>query len=161
MSRRLILIRHGKSGWANGEEDHDRTLTDSGRQDATRMGRWLRDEGFTPDVILCSSATRTRQTEAALSLGPEPKILDPLYQSSPDQILSLLAQEDAATVAVIAHNPGIGDLAARLAATPPDAARFSSYPTCATTVLSFEADDWSQVKDGQVLAFRTPRDFKD
>ena len=160
MSLRLILIRHAKSGWDDPElDDHARPLNSRGQSDAPRMGDWLRAEGYVPEVILCSSALRTRQTAEALALGPDPVVLDSLYHASPDRLLAPLGKTEAQSIAIIAHNPGIGDLAARLVATPPDNPRFHSYPTLATTVLDFDATDWRKIGRGTVTAFRTPRDL--
>ena len=160
MTLRLILIRHAKSGWDDPAlDDHARPLNDRGRRDAPRTGHWLRDAGYVPEAILCSSALRTRQTADGLALGPEPVILDSLYHASPDRLLASLVKAQAQSVAMIAHNPGIGDLAARLVTTAPDNARFHSYPTLATTVLDFDATDWRDIGKGTVIAFRTPHDF--
>ena len=160
MTLRLILIRHAKSGWDDPAlDDHARPLNDRGQRDAPRMGDWLRSEGYVPQALLCSSALRTRQTAEGLALGPEPVILDGLYHASPDRLLSALEKRTENRVAIIAHNPGIGDLAARLAARPPDNARFRSYPTLATTVLDFDATDWREIGKGTVIAFRTPHDL--
>lgn len=60
---RLILVRHAKSGWDDpGLDDHDRPLAPRGRRAAGWLGTALRDGGFLPETILCSSALRTRQT---------------------------------------------------------------------------------------------------
>nr|WP_283094780.1 histidine phosphatase family protein [Loktanella sp. SALINAS62] len=156
---KLILIRHAKSGWDNPMlDDFDRTLTDRGLRDAARMGEWLRNNGHIPDVTLCSAAQRTRETAGTLELPGETDFVDALYLASPDVLLRHIRKQSAPCVAVIAHNPGIADLAALLVSTPPDAPRFSDYPTSATTVLSFDIDDWSDMKTGDLVAFRTPHD---
>ena len=60
---RLILLRHAKSDWYSGAlSDHDRPLNGRGMRDAPRVGRWIDANGYTPTVVLCSSALRTRQT---------------------------------------------------------------------------------------------------
>ncbi|KQI67093.1 hypothetical protein AN189_17225 [Loktanella sp. 3ANDIMAR09] len=158
MTSKLILIRHGKSGWDDDAlDDYDRTLTDRGRTDAAAIGAWLRAQGHAPDVILCSSAQRTRETATALDLPGTLTLVDALYLASSDQLLRHIAKQTAATIAVIAHNPGIGDLATRLAHQPPTDPRFGSYPTSATTVLTFDAPDWSSITTGICTAFVTPR----
>ena len=63
MVRRLILMRHAKSSWADDDAaDIDRVLNCRGRKSCKAVGRWLRDEGQIPDQVLCSSAARTRET---------------------------------------------------------------------------------------------------
>ena len=70
MTRTLILMRHAKSDWGHaGLADHDRPLNARGTRDAPRMGAWLRGKGHLPDEVLCSTATRTRQTLEGLGLS--------------------------------------------------------------------------------------------
>ena len=62
MTRRLILMRHAKSSWDNPfAEDHQRPLNGRGKRSAKAIGEWLRAQGYLPDQILSSSATRTRE----------------------------------------------------------------------------------------------------
>jgi phosphohistidine phosphatase len=60
---RLILMRHGKAErHAQNGGDFERALADSGRADAAVMGKLLADAGLTPELMLVSSARRTRET---------------------------------------------------------------------------------------------------
>ena len=65
-TRRLLLLRHAKSAWPD-LADSERPLNDRGRRDAPAMGRWLRDKGYVPDLVLCSTAQRTRDTWALVA----------------------------------------------------------------------------------------------
>ena len=58
----LILMRHGKAEEGPGKPDHDRELAARGRRDAKAAGKWLHAEGLVPDLVICSTAQRTRQT---------------------------------------------------------------------------------------------------
>ncbi len=59
----LLLLRHAKSSWNDPSlADHDRPLKKRGRKAAPRMGRWLQENGLRPDCVLCSTATRARET---------------------------------------------------------------------------------------------------
>ncbi len=59
--KRLILLRHAKAiGQIAGLDDRDRTLADRGRSDAIRIGQFLREEDSVPQLVLCSTAMRTR-----------------------------------------------------------------------------------------------------
>lgn len=158
MTKRLILIRHAKSSWSDPfSDDHARVLNDRGRASAKAIGVWLRDQGFIPDVVLCSDAARTQET-AELAL-PDAKLAlsARLYHAAPDTILDLVRRQTAQTIAVIGHNPGIGMLANALVKTTPQHHRFSDYPTCATTVIDF--DDAVKPKAGTCVAFVVPRDL--
>lgn len=164
MSLELILIRHAKSDWADpGQPDHARPLAPRGRRDAPRMAGWLAQDGHVPELVLCSDAARTRETLALML--PEwpaaPRVLhEPmLYNAPPRQLLATLGRQSARRVAIIAHNPGIGRLAADLAETAPAHPRFQDYPTCAVTVLDFDVDDWPAIRRGRVAAFAIPADL--
>ncbi|MFE6686352.1 SixA phosphatase family protein [Streptomyces sp. NPDC057743] len=69
---RLIVLRHAKSAWPEGVPDHERPLAGRGRRDAPAAGRWLRQRHCAPDVVLCSTSRRTRETweRIAAELGP-------------------------------------------------------------------------------------------
>lgn len=166
MSLTLILIRHAKSGWDDPTlDDHDRTLTDRGQRDARRIGAWLAAEGYIPDLILSSDATRTGQTVAGLleTLGQRPPVdyTHALYHAGPSAMLALIGRQTVPTLALCAHNPGIGELAERLVATPPAHPRFADYPTAATTVIRFDATQWRDIRTGDCVAFTIPRDLND
>jgi len=158
---RLIIFRHGKAerGAASGE-DFDRALTDRGREDAAALGRMLAMTGVVPDVALVSSAVRAVQTfEAARPSFPKAVVRTSrdLYLSSADQLLRAARAEEAATVMVVAHNPGVHDLALRLAQAGDgpvaELARLrEGYPTSATAVFRFDPDGAAHL-----VAFHTPR----
>ena len=122
-TRRLILLRHAKSDWPD-VPDRDRPLAKRGRRDAPRIGRWLHEHGYQPDVVVVSAATRTRQTWdlVAPELGGLPAVhFEPRAYAASALTLLYLAQELPAryrTALLIAHNPGLSELAASLAASP-------------------------------------------
>ena len=164
MSLTLILIRHAKSDWGEaGQRDHARPLAERGRRDAPRMGAWLRDAGHLPELVLCSDAARTRETIALMQAEwpqrPELRHEPSLYAAPPRQLLASLKGVTARKVALVAHNPGIGRLAADLADKAPEHSRFSDYPTCAVTVLEFDAKSWSDIGKGRVAGFAIPADL--
>lgn len=164
---RLILSRHAKSDWDDPlVEDFDRTLNARGREGAARIGAWLAEKGYLPDLVLCSAAARTRETweliAGELPTRPEARFLQELYLAAPQQILSSLHSATGNTVMLIAHNPGCGLAAAALARQPLNTARFQKYPTAATTVLEFDIPDWSKLDwgHGEIIDFTTPRELQ-
>lgn len=166
MSLRLILMRHAKSSWDDpAAADHDRPLNTRGRDAAGRVGRWLAREGYLPDAALVSSALRTRETwelvAAELPAAPEPTILDALYHASPDVMLRCLRRAQGNAVLMLGHNPGIAAFAVWMLDSPPRHPRLVDYPTCATLVADFDAEDWSQVAPGagRAVAFVIPREL--
>lgn len=166
MTLRLILTRHAKSNWDNpAQPDHERTLNPRGERAALALGEWLRTRGHVPDTILVSTATRTLQTceriVAALQADPAIERIKTLYHADADHMLDRIKEAEGETVLLIGHNPGCARLALALAAEPPLHDRFGTYPTAATTVFDFDAQDWADIAPGKgvVRDFVVPRDL--
>jgi phosphohistidine phosphatase len=169
--RDLILLRHAKTEPGGiGLADRKRALTDRGRSDARLVGDRIKAEGWLPDRILCSPATRTRQTLdaliAAFGSSPPTDFPEALYGArSPDYLKTIAtAGGSARRLMVIGHNPTI-HATARAAATSGDRALreriAEKFPTAAFVLIAFQIDDWSEIgmADGRLLAFVTPRDL--
>ncbi|HEY5879918.1 MAG TPA: histidine phosphatase family protein [Nakamurella sp.] len=105
--RTLILMRHAAAGSA--VRDHDRPLTPDGVRTATEAGRWLRGNLPAVDFVVCSTATRTRQTLSATGVAGEVRYSDELYGGGVDEILTEVASAPASatTVLVVGHAPTI------------------------------------------------------
>lgn len=161
--RRLILMRHAKSDWGTGLEDHERHLNPRGKAAATALGRWLRDHAILPDCVLCSSAERTGQTLIGLGLPQSAKITFTrgLYLAEAEEMLAILKQCGQDCVLMIGHNPGIGEMAGRLVDNPPDHPQFYNYPTGASLVVGFDVESWNDIgwHQGQPIEFTVPRDL--
>jgi len=167
----LILLRHAKSDWSEpGLADHDRPLAPRGREAAPRMGAWLKAHGPMPELVLCSTATRARETLAlaleALGAAPETRFDRGLYLVGAPGVLSRLrrAPDEAATVMVVGHNPDLEQLARRLARTG-DAAALArleeKYPTAGLAVIELPVERWAEAGgSGRLLAFETPKTAK-
>ncbi|MGH6879218.1 MAG: SixA phosphatase family protein, partial [Rhizomicrobium sp.] len=125
--KRLLVLRHAKSGPHDEADDKQRALIERGRDDAARMGRAMRENGYLPDLVLCSSATRTVETweHAAPELGTRPAVefLDALYDAPESAILKCVraAKTDAQSLLYIGHNPGLERLARMLVRKPANA----------------------------------------
>jgi phosphohistidine phosphatase len=162
MTRRLILMRHAKSDWGSpGLPDHDRPLNNRGAKDAPAIGAWLRVHAYLPDEVLCSTATRTRETLSGLGVDATTQFLPALYHADPETMLDVLRRATGTTVLMVGHNPGIAHFAADILRQPPDHPRFDDYPTSATLVAQFEIDDWSNLKlrTGKAKSFLIPADL--
>lgn len=161
MTKRLILIRHAKSSWEHPGPDHDRPLNKRGYKSAPAVGSWLRQNGYLPEAILSSSAKRTRETHDGLGFKVPARFERSLYLAEPDIMLAELRSETADSVLMLGHNPGIAVFAELLVAQAPDHHRFFDYPTCATTVMDFDIDDWSALEfgTGKVQGFVIPREL--
>ena len=173
--RRLVLLRHAKAvADRPGVDDSDRVLADRGRADAVRIGQYLKEEGCVPELVLCSSAARTRQTLELvlphLGAAPALKYLDELYLARWLAVVNIVRQTPKTVNAlmVVGHNPGLEDCARKLARPPGDAqgrklhdAMREKFPTGAVAVLDFESFDWSNIQpgDGELEFFTSPKDL--
>jgi phosphohistidine phosphatase len=176
--RTLVLFRHAKSAWPD-VADHDRPLARRGIQAAPVMGRWLRDAGLVPDLVLCSTARRARESwqfaQAGLAASPPVTFDRGIYEGMAADLLDLIRQVPATTgtLLLIGHNPAIEELALMLAVTsraagsssgtasPGDLDRMrSKFPTAAIAVLE-PTGTWRDLASGQarLTAFVTPRDL--
>jgi phosphohistidine phosphatase len=164
VTHQLILLRHAKSDWPENVPDHDRPLAKRGRRDAPHVGRWLRQHGHVPDAVICSTAVRTRETwelasaklhEQSPAVTFEPRA----YAASAMSLLYLARelQESTSTALLIAHNPGISELARSLAGTSRDQL---SFPTAGVAVLEVR-QRWADLGpgDARLVAFVTPADM--
>lgn len=144
---RLHLLRHAKSDPADRLEDRERPLSRRGREDARRVGAALPAALGALDLVLCSSALRTRETADLVLAGflPPPRVLyeDALYLAAHPALLRRLRRlgESDNSVLVIAHNPGLHQLALALADTAArhyKALASGKFPTSARA--SFEVE---------------------
>jgi len=161
-TRRLILLRHAKSDWPD-VPDRDRPLAKRGRRDAPKIGRWLREHAYVPEVVICSDARRARQTwdRVARELGGSPSVtFEPrAYAASATTLLYLVMELPATsrTALLIGHNPGVSELATSLALPPDGDDAPIRFPTAAVAVLDFPGD-WADLAPGQarLTDFTTP-----
>ncbi len=156
--RTLLLLRHAKSDWKSGSSaDHDRTLNERGERAAMLMGAYLAQKKLVPDVIVASSATRAQDTVTRLltALGDGAKdvtvaVERKLYMAAPKPCLAVIRAQDAdvRTLMLVAHNPGLQELAVMLAengdATAGSAVK-DSFPTCALAVYRHKGG-WANVE---------------
>ena len=158
MTRRLVLLRHAKSDWPPGVPDEDRPLAERGVRDAVAVGELLAgDEALLPDLVLYSSARRTRETWTLASRAwdtPPPSLEEPeLYGADADELIGLVGELDQGvqTVVLIGHEPTMSTVATRLAGPESSAGDLErlreKFPTSGLAVLRFETD-WSGVSPG-------------
>jgi phosphohistidine phosphatase len=157
----LLLVRHAKSSWEHpGVSDHDRPLNDRGLRDAPAMGRHLAERGVAPDVILSSTALRSRTTAEliAKALGFDAARIvtdERLYAASADEVLRVIGEidGDASSAMVVGHNPETASLAHRLSD------EIHAMPTCAVAEFTFDVDAWYEIGDVEPATVRvdTPR----
>jgi phosphohistidine phosphatase len=145
--RRLLVLRHGQAedGPPDGA-DIDRALSDRGRRAVAALAPVL--ERLDPDLVLCSSALRTRQTTEALGLDPGVEVsLEPgLYGAEADTLLEHVREvdEDVATVLVVAHNPGVHHLVLEVSG----GERVAAFRPATLAVLELDVGTWWEAGPG-------------
>ena len=152
-TRTLVLLRHGKSAYPPGVDDHQRPLAPRGRREAALAGAWIAGNLPAIDHIICSTAARTRQTLEATGIVTPTALVDftdAIYEAYPDELLELVAAANPTDRALllIGHAPGVPMLAEELAG--PESNRVAlgelsaKFPTSAIAVLTVDGA-WSDV----------------
>ncbi|WP_420347348.1 SixA phosphatase family protein [Pelagibius sp.] len=163
----LLLLRHAKSSWDDPSlADFDRPLAPRGERAAREMGKWIGKRKWRPTLVLCSTAARAVQTLdlvlAALPKAPEVRLYKSLYLAPPSRMLRLLESQpgDAGSIMIVAHNPGMENLAAQLARgdTAPAARRMAEkYPTAA--LAHFKLAAWPRAGRATAMLPAALKDF--
>lgn len=167
----LYLLRHAKSSWDDPSlADHDRPLAPRGRAAAPRMAVWLRTEARRPDLVICSSAARARETwdlvARELQPVPEVDVRRALYDADPTKVIELVrgASDQVDTLMLVGHNPALEEAAAMLAGDgEPQALETmqAKFPTAAVAEITFDVARWNEVvrHGGHLTRFVRPKDL--
>lgn len=162
--KNLLLMRHAKSSWKDDSlEDHERPLKKRGRKDAKRIAKVILKKDLVPDLILSSSAVRSRETADIIvkTLDYENKVefSDELYMGEPQDFIDALCNlpQDLDTVMIVGHNPG---LEAYLQIIDGE---IESVPTAGLGYLVLAIDEWKEISldtMGDLIGFWKPKDLK-
>lgn len=142
--KRLLIMRHAKSSWDDESiPDHDRKLNERGIRVAPLMGKFVKQQGLSPDIILSSSALRAIKTAELFVAGFGRKIPigieKGLYRADVEEFCDTVREgaENESTVMVISHNPGAERWAYALTG------KFETLSTAAIAVVRLsEKMDW-------------------
>jgi len=167
MKRQLVVLRHAKSDWPVGTQDHERPLARRGMRDAQVAGQWLVESLPAPDLVWCSSALRTRETWAqvlaAYETAPPVRLDDRIYDAALPALLTVLAESPrkSGLVLLIGHNPGVQELVLSLTDRGRSEARAlaeTKFPTCGLAVLDVDTE-WAEIGSGKatMTEFVVPR----
>lgn len=174
MAKTLYLLRHGKSSWGDSSlADIDRPLNKRGRKAAKRMGKELARRGWLPELVLCSTATRTRETYQRFSKGmensapgtaPEAALDERLYLAAVGTLLDRAQALDDrfASALMLGHNAGLQEFAVALSAGGEIRDKIAAkFPTCALAVIGFDSDHWRDLAwgEGRLEAALYPREL--
>jgi phosphohistidine phosphatase len=109
----ISLLRHADSVHY-AINDKERLLSEKGLLQAKALADFFEKESsYLPELILCSSAKRTRQTIDPILQKFKLQVfyLDELYGAQVDEIESLIAKQSCSQLMVVSHNPAISILA--------------------------------------------------
>jgi phosphohistidine phosphatase len=160
--RQLVLLRHAKAMPAGDEaDDFARALAEAGRTDAPLIAHALAEAGAAPTIALVSDARRTRETwDLAQPSFPkaEVRFLRSLYLGAAEILMAEAERTGAANVMVVAHNPGLHELASRLAQRPTDLdlRLRAKFPTAAGAIFARKSDDVAW----KLGTYVTPKDLR-
>ncbi|MBS0000209.1 MAG: histidine phosphatase family protein [Cyclobacteriaceae bacterium] len=151
MKRHLILIRHAKSRETEpGQKDIDRELTESGYQQASRIGRYLYLKELIPEKLLTSHARRALDTAQLIAdqlrLDPYQVIEnEELYEASVRTLLNQIhgLDESLKSVIIIGHNPAITHICEHLSKN-----EMGNLPAGSMVHLSFANINWEELDKG-------------
>lgn len=159
----LLVLRHAKSSWSNQNmSDFERPLNGRGRQDAPRMGRWIKQQDMTPELIVTSAAERALTTAELVALDSgydaELRVTRQFYLASPGAyIAALRTLDDSYTrVMVVGHNPGMEDLVEALTGLA------TGMPTAAVACIELPITSWAALKpdeSGRLRHHWVPREL--
>jgi phosphohistidine phosphatase len=163
--RTLLLLRHAKSAYPAEVADHDRPLAPRGVREAGLAGDWLRANVAAIDEVLCSAATRARQTLAQTGLDASVRYTERLYDATPGAVVDEINEvgDEVSTLLVIGHEPAMAQVAIGLAGAEGTdnaaAERISAkFPTSAIAVLRIPSG-WERLELGgaALVGFHVPR----
>lgn len=148
---KLILLRHSKAEPAAGHpNDHARILVERGHGDAKQAGTWLAEGAARPDLVLCSTAARTRETweEVAAFLDEDVGVVfeERLYDADAEAVLAVIGAVDEGVreLLVIGHNPSLEAISAILIGD----GQARTIPTSGIQIVEFEDSSWEEIGDG-------------
>lgn len=143
--KRLLLLRHAKSSWADATlPDFERPLNERGLRAAPLVGKFMSERQLRPELVVASPAQRTRETTrlvlAAARLETETRYDKRIYEASVARLLEVVSQieDDKREVMLVGHNPGFENLLERLTG------ENERMPTAALALIILDAEKWSE-----------------
>jgi phosphohistidine phosphatase len=148
--RELFLLRHAKSVTGDPDlRDFDRPLSEPGKKEAQRIGKYIKQQDLDFALLLSSPAVQARET-AELVLKSAQLVVevryDPLiYEAGAKQLLAVIShvEDEWNSVLLVGHNPGIEELLHLLTD------RSEHMSTASLARVNVEADGWRVSGEGK------------
>ncbi len=149
--KNLLLIRHAQAEkFSETNKDIDRKLTSEGMKIASLLGKYLKDEGINPDMIISSMAQRSQLTAELVASQLDYELddiqcVEGLYEASVRELVNLLSQLDNgnSVVLIIGHNPAVTYAADYLCD-----AEVSGMSPGAVVQINFAIESWADLSKG-------------
>ena len=158
--KRIILFRHGKSGWGLPVSDIDRDLEKSGKIRTRKSAEALKKKiNFEIDAWFSSPATRARKT-AEITAGyfnqNKIEINDSFYTFSFFDLLKEIKKLDNGfnTVIVFGHNEAFTEFVNRMGSQ-----YIENLPTSGVAIIEFATDEWNEIKKGETQLIIKPKNL--
>lgn len=157
----LFLLRHAKSSWKDGTlADFQRPLNSRGNHASQTVADFLNQEKIKPDLILCSTAQRARETIEIIrqhgAAAGDLRFDERIYEATVGRLIEVITEIDNAVrvALIVGHNPGMEELIKTLTGTS------EPMPTAALAKISLEISNWENVpaKPGTLEWVTTPKE---
>jgi len=171
--KRLILLRHSKAGQTNKKilDDHERTLTEKGRDLCENIASYMKNNNYNPDLIISSSSIRTVETSELIiesaNLSSKLIVEQKLYLAHQNELFKTVQNIDESieTAMIVAHNPGIQNFSIELSGSG-DKKLFrkmrGSFPPASMAVFDINEDHWfnTSTQSGHLVDFTTNKSLE-
>ena len=147
----VILFRHGQAGWRNNifGKDYDKPLTPIGKKEAEKMGEYLSELNYTPDLIISSTANRAKNTmELAYKAGDWKSTINferKIYGGNPNFILELINKQNNKydSICLVGHEPNFSSFVSLTTG------EYKIFNTASMAKIDFETNQWQDVSYNQ------------
>ena len=160
--KKLVLIRHAKSSWVDDQlDDHERPLNARGERDSFTMARYLVDADVGIEVVFSSTAARALDFAQIIAELADVSLVPDLsfYTFDEDELMEILRclPDQASSIAVVAHNPAVHQIANRLSENELD-----KFPTAAVASFNCHVEQWRDINESncQLDYFKTPKGLR-
>ena len=158
---KLILVRHGKSGYEGYSSDKERNLSEIGIERTVRVALDANDFIDESFVFYSSSSTRAFSTAAIFSeilKFPKEKIIvfDDLYTFNTDDLQRFVSEisNEINSIVIFGHNPAFTDFINQNSNLNID-----NLPTSVLVLIEFESENWKNLHKGKVIKTLFPKDL--
>ena len=147
----VILFRHGQAGWGNSifGKDYDKPLTPIGEEEAYKMGVYLSELNYIPDLIISSTANRAKTTmKLAYKSGNWKSIVKfetKIYGGKPNFLLELINKQNNKhnSICLVGHEPNFSSFILLTTGI------YKIFNTASMAKIDFKTNQWQNISDNK------------